>query len=67
MGTLQKIDITEELVWKVAKVEYGKYNHGSLCAQSERVKGIWYDGVVDDFNTFNQLIDIFKECGVQCR
>lgn len=67
IGTLQKIDVTEELVWKVAKAAYGSSSYGGLCDQNEHVKGIWHDDVITDLNTFNKLVGILKECKIECR
>jgi len=65
-GTLQKVDITEELITNVARAQYELYNDGNYDDQRNYVQGIWHDGAVDVLESFNCLADIFKDIDFKC-
>ena len=66
MGTLQKIDITEELVLKVAKKQFSSCNAGELQDQNNYVIGMWLNGACDILDDFNTLIEIFSKIHFKC-
>ena len=62
---LQKIIITDELIWKLAKADFGMCNDADdLCEQRERVKGEWHDKAVSYLNDLRYLAWLFSEYGI---
>ena len=66
IGTLQKINITEELVMKVAKEQFRSCNKGELQDQDKYVIGMWSNGACEALVDFNTLVGVFKEICFKC-
>ena len=66
LGTLSKIDITEELIVNVARVQFNSLNDCDYDDQRGDIKGDWKKGACDDLENFNDLVDIFKEIHQEC-
>lgn len=67
-GTLQHIEITDDIVYKLAAIRYKELCTGQdLYQQIDYIIGIWHDNVVEDLETFNELVDMFKDAHITCR
>ena len=65
-GTLRRIEITEELVEKVAREKFCSLNDFDWDDQNNYVKGMWLNDAADMLNDFNTLVCIFKEINFGC-
>jgi len=66
LGTLEKIDITEELIVNVARVQFNSLNGCDYDDQRGDIKNDWKNGACDDLENFNSLVEIFKEIRQEC-
>ena len=65
-GTLEKIDITEELIVDVARMQFDRLNDCKYDDQRGDIKGDWEKSACDDLESFNGLVEIFKEIRHEC-
>ena len=65
IGTLKKIEITTDLIEKVAKELFARCNDEDFNDQTEYVKGMWLNGACDMLEDFNILMEIFKKIGFE--
>ena len=66
LGTLSKIDITEELIVNVARVQFNSLNECKYDDQRGDIKFDWKKGACDDLENFNDLVKIFKDIRHEC-
>ena len=65
-GTLKKIEITDDLIMKIARDQFSTYNNeGILDEKREYIIGDWCNRSYDMLNNFNELVDIFKKINFQ--
>lgn len=65
-GTLRKIEITDDLIMKVAREKFNACNKGILDKEREYVRIDWINSACDMLNDFNDLVAIFKKINFQC-
>ena len=65
-GTLRKIEITEDLIMKVAREQYARCNEGVLDDQREYIRVGWVVGAGEILEDFNNLVKIFKKINLKC-
>lgn len=66
MGTLREIEITDELIMKVARKQYARCNVGVLDDQKEYIRVGWINGSCDILDDFNNLAKIFNKINFKC-
>lgn len=65
-GTLRKIEITDDLIMKIAREKFSEYNEGILDDQKKYIIGDWCNRSYDMLKDFNDLVCIFKKINYQC-
>ena len=65
-GTLREIEITEDLIMKIAREQYAKCNEGVLGDQREDIRVGWIVGAGEILDDFNTLAKIFKKINFKC-
>jgi len=60
-GTLMKIEITDDLIMKVAREMFARCDEEALDDQSNYVKGMWLNSAAEILDDFNDLTEIFKK------
>ena len=66
-GTLQKIEITEKLVWNYAREDFSQLSDGdNLCDESGCTKTDWFIASSKDLEDFNYVIDILNALKLKC-
>ena len=66
LGTLEKVDITEELIVNVARNQFDSLNDCKYDDQRGDIKGDWKKGACDDLENFNSMVEIFKDIRHEC-
>jgi hypothetical protein len=65
-GTLKKIEITDDLIMKIAREQFSIYNNKEILDEKrEYIRVTWIKDAEDMLNNFNELIDIFKKINFQ--
>ena len=65
-GTLSKINITEELIVNVARVQFNSLNDCDYDDQRGDIKFDWKKGACDDLENFNSMVEVFKDIRHEC-
>lgn len=67
LGTLEKIEITEELIVNVARKQFESLNE--CCKYDDQrgdIKNDWKKGACDDLENFNSLVEVLKDIRQEC-
>lgn len=65
-GTLREIEITDDLILKVAKEQFNKLNEEDFDDVRGYYRDLWRDYTVEDLETFNEIVEIFEKINFDC-
>ena len=66
LGNLENVDITEEIIVNVARIQFYILNDCKYDDQRGDIKGDWKKGACDDLENFNSMVEIFKDIRHEC-
>ena len=66
-GILKKVNLAEEQVCKIAELQFKDLNNGKeLSKERSDIQGLWHDYIIDDLETFNEMVEYLARIKHQC-